>query len=116
MLADHGVVYTAGPAGGGSAIMMRDAGTGAVGWRHDWSGDSVVGPALAFAPTANLLLAGVGRDLCSLNVTSGDQQWQLPLDGGILAIEVAGDIAYVSTSLATATDVEAGGWLYAVRL
>jgi hypothetical protein len=29
---------------------------------------------------------------------------------------VAGDIAYVSTSLATATDVEAGGWLYAVRL
>jgi protein kinase-like protein/putative pyrroloquinoline-quinone binding quinoprotein/putative pyrroloquinoline-quinone-binding quinoprotein len=116
MLADHGVVYTAGPASGGSAIMMRDAGTGAVGWRHDWSGDSVVGPALAFAPTANLLLAGVGRDLCSLSVTSGDQQWQLPLDGGILAIEVAGDIAYVSTSLATATDVEAGGWLYAVRL
>jgi len=115
MMAADGVVYTAGPASGGSAIMMRNAGTGAVGWRHDWSGNSAAGAALALA-SGNLLLAGVGQDLCSFSVTSGDQQGQLPLDGGILAIEVAGDMAYVSTSLATATDNVAGGWVYGIQL
>jgi hypothetical protein len=114
MVAGDGVVYTAGPAGGGSAIMMRNAGTGAIGWRHDWSGNSVVGGAMALGPED--LLAGVGQTLCCLSVLDGDEQWQLPLDGGILAIEVAGDMAYVSTSLATTTDNDAGGWVYAVRL
>ena len=114
MIAGDGVVYTAGPAGGGSAIMTRNAGTGVAGWRHDWSGNSAVGAALALGP--GTLLAGTGQTLCSFSVATGDAQWQLPLDGGVLAIQVADDVAYVSTSLASATDNDSGGWVYAVQL
>jgi serine/threonine protein kinase len=97
-----------------SAIMTRNAGTGVAGWRHDWSGNSAVGAALALGP--GTLLAGTGQTLCSFSVATGDAQWQLPLDGGVLAIQVADDVAYVSTSLASATDNDSGGWVYAVQL
>jgi len=44
------------------------------------------------------------------------EQWQLTLDGDIVAIEVTGGTAYVSTSLVTTAGQGAGGWVYVIQL
>lgn len=105
MTAADGVVFTAGPTSDGSALMTWNASTGAAGWQHHWSGDSAVDAPLAAGP--GTVLVGIKQTLHCFSVTDGDELWQLTLGGGILTIEVAGGMAYVST---------VSGWVYAVQL
>jgi len=117
MTAGDGVMYVSAMAGGGNSIAVtsRNARTGAAGWQHSWNWSYVDGT-IQLALAAGVLLAGVRQTLCALSLGTGAEQWQVTLDGEIEAIEVAGDVAYASTSIQTANGRNESGRVYAVQL
>jgi outer membrane protein assembly factor BamB len=68
------------------------------------------------ALAAAALLVSIGETLYALSLATGKELWQLTMDGGILAIEVAGDTAYVGTSIETMSGNNESGRVYKIQL
>jgi serine/threonine protein kinase len=119
MTVGGGIVYVLGDieatAPGTSGILTYNARTGAAGWQHAWSTNSAAnGTQVALAVAA--LLVSIGETLYALSLATGKELWQLTMDGGILAIEVVGDTAYVGTSIETMSGKNESGRVYKIQL
>ena len=55
------------------------------------------------------------RDLYARGLATGEELWQLTADGGIVAVEVAGDTAYAGTSIETMSGRNGSGRVYMIQ-